>query len=147
MRISWILCAAVLFVALVGAKAGTVEYDENYDQPSCSNIWTVIEAFFRPTTNYLKRLPEKTLSDVVEDVRDNMNEKTKWVSYDALPKLPELSLAHQDWLREKVSVLKDKTFQEIYDDVMTQLLSLDEHWLPQGEQQGNSLAEYETFKF
>ncbi|XP_068220288.1 uncharacterized protein [Palaemon carinicauda] len=142
MRISWILCAALLFVALVGAKAGPVEYDENNnDQPSGSKTWTAIKAFFRPMTNYFKRLPERTPSDVAVDVKETVTDVKEWANENqAIQTLMQSLIPVKNWVKEKATVLQDKTFKEMYDDVKTRVVSLDEH-IGQWIQQRNNLAE------
>ncbi|XP_068220167.1 uncharacterized protein [Palaemon carinicauda] len=135
----------------------SVEYDENYDQPSGSKTWKAIKAFFRPVKKYFKTLPEKTPSDVAVDVekkaidwvigqKETVDQFNETISQWFL-RIGDWTTVNRDWLREKATFLQDKTFQEMYDDVMTRVLSLNELWSVQGQQHRNNLVEDEAFEF
>ncbi|XP_066984616.1 uncharacterized protein [Macrobrachium rosenbergii] len=142
MRISWILFGALLFVALVGTKAGPVEFDENNnDQPGGSKTWTALKNFFRPVTNYFKGLPEKTPSDVATDVKETVTDVKEWAQENqAIQTLMQSLIPVKNWLKEKADVLQDKTFKEMYDDVKTRVVALDDH-IGQWIQERNKKAE------
>lgn len=130
MRASWILCGALLVLAFAGAMAapGNGEVKEG-EQESTSGWKTyhAIKHFFSPVTNYFRGLPEKTPTDVATDVKDKVTDVKEWAAEnDAIQALLSSLVPVKNWLQEKADVLQDKTFKEMYDDVKSRVVTLDD---------------------
>ncbi|KAK7082241.1 hypothetical protein SK128_016514 [Halocaridina rubra] len=140
MRLSWILCGALLVAAFGFVLAGPVEAEQSGEEGS--SRWRTFHAlknFFSPVTNYFRGLPAKTPSDVATDVKDTVTDVKEWArDNEAIQTLVGALVPVKNWLKEKANVLQDKTFKEMYDDVKTRVSTLDEHigsWIEQRNSQ------------
>jgi len=140
----WSIVALALVVVVAVVSAQPIEQQEEIEQSTGSKTWHAVKSFFSPVTTYFtEKLPEKTPTDVAQDVKDRVTDVREWASEsDAIQALIGAVRPVNNWVQEKATALKDKTFQDMYEDIKSRVSDLDHkigEWIQQRTQQDQEL--------
>ncbi|KAG7156925.1 uncharacterized protein LOC121853172 [Homarus americanus] len=128
MRVSWFLVAALLVVAVAQVFAVPLDNNNNPEETyTGSKTINALKNLFRPMTDYfVKKFPTKTPTEVATDVKKTVAVANKWAKENVMIQALVSSLNPvRSWIKEKADVMKNKTFQEMYNDVKTKVGNID----------------------
>jgi len=120
---AWCVLLAVVLVAAAGTHAVPLESDSEY---TGSKTIKALKEWFRPVTTYFNKIPNKTPSDVADDVGDKFTDVKEWVRENEVVQGLYASLEPaRTWLKEQGNDLSDQSFKEMYDNLKEQVMNID----------------------